>query len=625
MMDRIELRYRMIRVSLVAAALLASGGRTAEPAKSAIALEKEAEANVAARISPERVAEKLGIQWPPAVTSRTRKEVEDAVQKAVERAAGGQSEEALREEAEDLYKPWEKGDRVSLKVNTRYNQDVEGVISEIYPHMFKVGGRWVRMSDVDDDVKAHFDDETRRKRVEVYVRKALLKQEREKTDAHAEQAPAIADKLFAEAGFLRIRGRWYSGDELRRTVEEYVAKKRREGLPDEVRRLMDENGYVRYGGRWAVKDEALKALETHRKALADSGGGTGLFGTDDDGAAPSLKLLSDSIVLVKADMAGGESSQGTGFVVFLNGSEYLVTNQHVIVGADRCRFVTVGGAHLRPTSFEFHPSLDLVRMGFEVAGSGVVRPLLPAASAPDIGQNVYVYGNSEGAEVATALSGKVQGLAPDRLEVSAQFVEGNSGSPIIDGAGRVVGVATYALVVNQPTELTKDTRFSEPRRFGLRLQDVTPFSPCDVRTFMSQGQLLSDLGMFLEDVLRIFAEGAPFMEAYNLTVQGRRYHDINWAKRVHYLIHQKGFLKITDPGQITPDQAKQLIGNIAEAMAYEINLVRKTVGRTDWATGYLTEDARQGDQICGILVTLMGMWKGEMVGLINRATGGRRY
>jgi hypothetical protein len=623
MMDWVELRAGAIGFSLVATALFLSAGRAAEPAKSVIALEKEAEANVEARITPEMVAERLGVQWPPPKTAKTRAEVEAAVKVAVERAAGGQSEDELRKEAGELYSPWEKGDRVSFRVNTRYNQDVEGIISEIYPHMVKVGGRWVRMSDVDDDVKAHFDDEIRQKRIEVYVRKALLKQEREQTDLRAEQVPAIAGKLFAEAGFHRVRGKWYTGEELRRTVESYVARKRREGLPGEVRRLMDETGYVRYGGRWAVKEGAVKAMEEHRKSLVDSGGGGG-FGSS-GGGAPSLKLLSDSIVLVKSEMGSGESAQGTGFIVFLDGSEYLVTNQHVIVGADRCRFMTVGGAHLRPTSFEFHPSLDLVRMGFDVSGSGVVRPLLPAPSAPDVGHDVYVYGNSEGAEVATALSGKVQGLAPDRLEVSAQFVEGNSGSPIIDGAGRVVGVATYALIVNQPTELTKDTRFSEPRRFGLRLQDSTPFSLCDVRTFMSQGQLLSDLGMFLEDVLRIFAEGAPFMEAYSLTVQGRRYHDLNWAKRVHYLIHQKGFLKITDPGQITPDQAKQLIANIAEAMAYEINLVRKTVSRTDWATGYLADDAQQGAQICGVLVTLMGMWKGEMVGLINRATGGGRY
>ena len=61
-----------------------------------------------------------------------------------------------------------------------------------------------------------------------------------------------------------------------------------------------------------------------------------------------------------------------------------------------------------------------------------------------IGDAIVVLGNSGGGGVVTKLEGKLVGIGPDRIEVSAEFIPGNSGSPIIHvPTGKVIGIATY--------------------------------------------------------------------------------------------------------------------------------------------------------------------------------------
>jgi hypothetical protein len=61
-----------------------------------------------------------------------------------------------------------------------------------------------------------------------------------------------------------------------------------------------------------------------------------------------------------------------------------------------------------------------------------------------IGDEIAVVGNRQGAGVATQVSGQLDGIGPNRIEVDAQFEAGDSGSPIFDvTTQQVIGVATY--------------------------------------------------------------------------------------------------------------------------------------------------------------------------------------
>lgn len=92
---------------------------------------------------------------------------------------------------------------------------------------------------------------------------------------------------------------------------------------------------------------------------------------------------------------------------------------------------------------------------------------------PTVREAVTVMGNSDGAGVATQISGQVLGVGPELVEVDAKFVQGNSGSPILNGAGRVIGVASFATRDEDVNNWVKNgTRFNTVRRFGYRLNHV---------------------------------------------------------------------------------------------------------------------------------------------------------
>ena len=93
--------------------------------------------------------------------------------------------------------------------------------------------------------------------------------------------------------------------------------------------------------------------------------------------------------------------------------------------------------------------------------------------APSVDELAFVYGNSAGGGVITKIVGMVLGVGDKLIEVSSKFVSGNSGSPILDGKGRVVGIATLATLRCDPKDWVKsDTRFNDVRRFGTRLNDI---------------------------------------------------------------------------------------------------------------------------------------------------------
>ena len=102
-----------------------------------------------------------------------------------------------------------------------------------------------------------------------------------------------------------------------------------------------------------------------------------------------------------------------------------------------------------------------------------------------IGDEVVVLGNSEGSRVIQPLAGKIVGIGPDRIEVSAEFVPGNSGSPIIHvKSGRVIAVATY-LTKRRFTEWTEETK-SKVRRFGYRIDSVKKWQPIVWNVFQAE-------------------------------------------------------------------------------------------------------------------------------------------
>ncbi len=212
-----------------------------------------------------------------------------------------------------------------------------------------------------------------------------------------------------------------------------------------------------------------------------------------------LTSIMDNIAIIMT-----KDGAGTGFVLTIGGKKYIVTNRHVIEGAeaqDIC-FEFISGETPVIKGFEIAQERDLVR--FEIENSFICSGL-SLAPIPDklIGDDIIVYGNSKGVGAITELHGKITAWGPAVIETSAEFVGGNSGSPIVDANSNIVAVATFATRGNPEDWVAKGTRFAQVRRFGVRV-DNAEWQQVNLAEFIRQGKLLNEAYMYLLDLFDIY-------------------------------------------------------------------------------------------------------------------------
>jgi putative serine protease PepD len=182
---------------------------------------------------------------------------------------------------------------------------------------------------------------------------------------------------------------------------------------------------------------------TRREVSAPSGSSKALTATQ------LYKQDSTGVVAIKAVTAEGED-EGTGIV--LNEQGLILTNDHVIKGATSLS-VDASGSSKKTTSAtivgeEANQDLALIK----VDPSGLeLKPLTLASSSPvQVGDTVYAIGTPYGLE-ETFTKGIVSALgreiaAPDGSKISgaiqtdAALNPGNSGGPLLDEQGEVIGV-----------------------------------------------------------------------------------------------------------------------------------------------------------------------------------------
>ncbi len=148
---------------------------------------------------------------------------------------------------------------------------------------------------------------------------------------------------------------------------------------------------------------------------------------------------------------GGEprqSAQGSGFV--LDRSGHVVTNQHVVAGAGSLSVRFSDGSTHAAEIVGTDASTDLAVIKVDAPAS-LLEPLsLADSSEVDVGDAVVALGSPYGLE-GTITSGIVSALhrqmtAPnnftinDSIQTDAAINHGNSGGPLLDSRGRVIGV-----------------------------------------------------------------------------------------------------------------------------------------------------------------------------------------
>jgi S1-C subfamily serine protease len=163
-----------------------------------------------------------------------------------------------------------------------------------------------------------------------------------------------------------------------------------------------------------------------------------------------FKRNKKNIVVIYTEVNGKERGLGSGF--FIHKPGFIVTNLHVIAGATS---VKVKGGKNNLFNVErvvyVDPQNDLALI--KVAESGV-PPGLDLGTADDlqVGDNIFAIGNPAGLEFSLS-EGIVSGIRNedpntkqrrDIIQITASISPGNSGGPVINKRGKVVGVATLS-------------------------------------------------------------------------------------------------------------------------------------------------------------------------------------
>lgn len=233
-----------------------------------------------------------------------------------------------------------------------------------------------------------------------------------------------------------------------------------------------------------------------------------------------ISKIQKSVVIVETK-SGIEAGAGSGFIIYLEGKYWMVSNEHVLRGGLPLKMRLLNGRSLTASGeIKVAQTQDLIAIGLAETDLDSVAL---SNKEPVINDKVFVVGNSDGSGVATFLEGKVVGVGPDEIEVDAQFVGGNSGSPVLDEKRNVLGVATYAVLDRDPEEWIKaGTRFEEVRRFAVRPMKVK-WQEIQSKDYFVRADALNDLEVLVDDLFQIYAAGPSSSYRYSKASASRRY------------------------------------------------------------------------------------------------------
>jgi len=250
---------------------------------------------------------------------------------------------------------------------------------------------------------------------------------------------------------------------------------------------------------------------------------------------------------------------GSGFVVSSEG--LIVTNNHVIEGADEIEIEFSSGARLPATLVGTDPTTDIAVLKVEAENP------LPFVSFGDsdgarVGDWVLALGNPLGqgfsatTGIVSAKGRALTGTYDDFIQTDAAINRGNSGGPLFNLQGQVIGVNTAILSpsggsigigFSMASNVVKGVvdqlqQFGETRRgwLGVKIQDVSPDIAESLGLEAEAGAMVTDVpagpaadaGIQAGDVITSFAGGqvedtrdlvrrvaaAPVGEAVDVTV-----------------------------------------------------------------------------------------------------------
>jgi len=225
---------------------------------------------------------------------------------------------------------------------------------------------------------------------------------------------------------------------------------------------------------------------------------------------------------------------GSGFVISEDG--YIVTNNHVIENADEIQIEFFSGETMDAKLIGTDPKTDIALLKVESP-----KPLpfvtFGDSDAMRVGDWVMAVGNPLGqgfsvsAGIVSARNRELSGTYDDYIQTDAAINRGNSGGPLFNMDGQVIGVNTailspnggsigigFSMAANVVNKVVGQLReFGETRRgwLGVKIQDVTADMAEAMGLAVAEGALVSEVpegpaqeaGILAGDIITSFDGG----------------------------------------------------------------------------------------------------------------------
>lgn len=269
---------------------------------------------------------------------------------------------------------------------------------------------------------------------------------------------------------------------------------------------------------YKVAAKSNTAYDNHPTQLAVEGGTMSV--------SDIAKKVSPAVVAVKTTSKGSPNyldnqslQQGVGSGMIINEEGYILTNYHVVEGAQQVKVVLSDGKEVNAKVVNYDANYDVavIKIIDNTQVPAVVE--LGDSDSLQVGEQVVAIGNPLGTDffgsvttgIVSALNRKIEGDTNNLsyIQTDTAINEGNSGGPLINSKGQIIGINTAKIkesgveglsfaipinaVINKIPDLSKpiltvgiqgrevDSKLSQQYNIpvGVYVQDITEFSPAE--------------------------------------------------------------------------------------------------------------------------------------------------
>ncbi len=221
---------------------------------------------------------------------------------------------------------------------------------------------------------------------------------------------------------------------------------------------------------WAIKHNEPKAADTHTLNLVRNE--VARIKATQQHQQAQIQEIKEDVSTSATPQPPQSNYSGTGFALSNDG--YLVTNYHVVEGAENLQVVTRNGESHAATVIAYEPKNDIALLKVQDEDFRFSKGELPysflVGKAP-LGASIYTLGFPQDEIVynegyIASRNGYEGDSAQYRLEVPAG--PGQSGAPVVDALGNIIGV------IRSKDERTESTTYAVTSKTLLRLLKDVP-------------------------------------------------------------------------------------------------------------------------------------------------------